>query len=54
MQSVHGQVAPTTTAIKTPPNKIGALKLDEQKRAYYIDAQGDKIIVLDYKTRKSL
>jgi hypothetical protein len=30
------------------------LKLDAQKRAYYIDQDGDKVIVLDYKTRRSL
>lgn len=30
------------------------LKLDAQKRAYYIDKDGDKVIVLDYKTRRSL
>ena len=30
------------------------LRLDSQKRAYFIDPQGDKIIILDYKTRKTL
>jgi hypothetical protein len=31
-----------------------SLKLDSQKRAYYIDKDGDKVIVLDYKTRRNL
>ena len=35
-------------------NKKVTLRLDSQKRAYYIDPQGDKVIVLDYKTRNSL
>lgn len=34
--------------------KPTSLKLDAQKRAYFIDQDGDKVIVLDYKTRRSL
>ena len=39
-----------TAAVKKPT----PLKLDAQKRAYFIDQDGDKVIVLDYKTRRSL
>lgn len=39
---------------KTNIKKKLSLKLDSQKRAYYIDPLGDKVIVLDYKTRKNL
>ena len=54
IQSVHGQDASSTITSKTIPKIPGTLKLDEQKRAFFIDSQGDKIIVLDYKTRKNL
>lgn len=42
------------SAQQSAPKKPVALKLDSKKRAYYIDQDGDKIIVLDYKTRRSL
>lgn len=44
----------TGVAQDTSAKKPVSLKLDGQKRAYYIDQDGDKVIVLDYKTRKSL
>lgn len=44
----------TALAQETGAKKATALKLDAQKRAYYIDNDGDKVIVLDYKTRRSL
>lgn len=42
------------SAQEAAPKKPVALKLDSQKRAYFIDQDGDKVIVLDYKTRRSL
>ncbi len=48
--SVYGQGA----LERAIPKKTILLKLDAQKRAYYIDTQGDKVIILDYKTRKNL
>ena len=39
---------------KASNNSKVKLRLDSQNRAYFIDPQGDKIIILDYKTRKSL
>lgn len=46
--------AQVSVAQVTPVKKPVALKLDSEKRAYYIDQDGDKVIVLDYKTRRSL
>lgn len=46
--------AQTKVVSKTPVKKPVSLKLDAQGRAYYFDQDGDKVIVLDYKRRKSL
>lgn len=46
--------APVKKAAKPAAKKAVTLKLDPQGRAYYFDQQGDKVIVLDYKTRRSL
>lgn len=48
------KMAKKAAANKTPAKKAVSLKLDSQGRAYYLDQQGDKVIVLDYKTRRSL
>lgn len=47
---LSAQIAQAQTVTKKPVT----LKLDEQGRAYYLDQDGDRVIVLDYKTRKSL
>jgi len=62
LQVASAQTAPAKVPAKVsvkaaakPAAKKGVtLKLDSQGRAYYFDQQGDKVIVLDYKTRRSL
>lgn len=63
LQVASAQTAPAKTPAKTASKaaakpaaakKAVTLKLDSQGRAYYFDQQGDKVIVLDYKTRRSL
>lgn len=46
--------AQTSNAPAAAPNKSVVLKMDANRQAYYIDADGDKVIVLDYKTRRTL
>ena len=50
-QTTYAQTRPNGA---TPAKKSVSLKLDAQGRAYYLDQDGDKVIVLDYKTRRSL